>query len=91
MQNDPGQAAAIMGIDKMCGQYFTASDQAVVHNTVCTFITPFKIGVHFDADEAHFLPITATNLDHVENSATFTAGAGAGWGGFHLHYWQVAC
>ena len=91
MQNHPGQLATTIGIDKMCGAYFTATNEAVVHNTVCTFITPFKLGVHFDDDEAHFLPIGATNLDHVENNAVFTAGAGAGWSGFYLNYWQVAC
>ena len=72
MQNAPGQAAAILSIDKMCGAYFSITNEAVAHNTVCTFITPFKLGVHFDDDEAHFAPVGATNLDHVENNAVFT-------------------
>ena len=90
MQNAPGTAPTI-GVDKMCGQYFTANGAAVVHNTVCTFVTPFKIGVHFDDDEAFFLPLTATLMEKTENNAVFTAGAGAGWSGFYLDYWQVAC
>ena len=90
MQLAPGTAPTI-GADKMCGQYFTANGAAVVHNTVCSFVTPFKIGVHFDDDETHFLAQTATTLDVVENNSIFTAGAGAGWSGFYLDYWQVAC
>ena len=73
MQNAPGTAPTI-GIDKMCGQFFSATDQATAHNTVCSFITPFKIGVHLDDDEAHFLPATANKLSTTENNSIFTGG-----------------
>ena len=90
MQNAPGTAPTI-GVDKMCGQYFTATDQAVIHNTVCTFVVPMKLGVHFDDEEAHFLPLGANLLEKTENNAVATAGAGRGWSGFYLDYWQNAC
>ena len=90
MQNAPVTAPAA-GPSKICSLYFTATADAVVHNTVCTFTTPFKIGVHFDDDESHFLPYTAAMLKFTENFNDYTAGAGAGWSGFYFDYWQQAC
>ena len=90
MQLAPG-TAPVIGPDKMCGKYFTADAAAVVHNTVCSFVRPFKLGVHFDDDEVHFLAHTATGLTKWENNAIATAGAGRGWSGFYLDYWQNAC
>ena len=90
MQNAP-QTAPAAGPSKVCSTYFTATASAVVHNTVCTFTTPFKIGVHFDDDESHFFPLTASMLTFTENDATFTAGSGAGWSGFYFDYFQQAC
>ena len=92
MQNSP--AAAIVttpavGPSKVCGEYFSATASSVVHNTVCTFTTPFKIGVHFDDDESHFLPTAL--FTNIENAATYTAGAGPGWAGFWFDYWQNSC
>lgn len=52
----------------------------------------FKVGVHFDADEATVDPITvATHLDKVDVAAAAATGAGRGFQGFYLAYWQVAC
>lgn len=92
MQNGPVTAPAA-GPSKICSTYFTATTTAgtVVHNTVCTFTTPFKIGVHFDDDESHFLAVTANMLTFTENNNVYTAGSGAGWSGFYFDYWQQAC
>ena len=95
MQNAPG-TAGIAGPSKICSTYFTATvgappAAAVVHNTVCTFTTPFRIGVHFDDDESHWLALTANMLKLTENSAVYTAGSGAGWSGFYFDYWQNTC
>ena len=92
MQNAPLTAPAA-GPSKICSTYFTATTTAgtVVHNTVCTFTTPFKIGVHFDDDESHFLTVTTNMLTFTENNNVYTAGSGAGWSGFYFDYWQQAC
>ena len=90
MQNAPATAPAV-GPSKVCAQYFSATTDSVVHNSVCTFTTPFKMGVHFDADEAHWLPTAANLFEKTENAAIYTAGAGPGWAGFYFDYWQNAC
>ena len=92
-QTQPGTAtltAAAIGIDRICGAYFTATAAAVVHNTVCSFSVPFRLGVHFDDDEAIIVAATAAEKDHHENHAP-TVGSGFALSGFHLSYWQVAC
>ena len=90
MQNAPG-TAGIAGPSKICSTYFTATANAVVSNTVCTFTTPFKIGVHFDGDESHWLALSPNMFEKTENSAIYTAGSGAGWSGFYFDYWQNTC
>ena len=66
--------------------------------TVCSYKTPFRVGVHFDANEA--IGVTAStddadNYDHIENAAnppaTTSLGAGVGSNGFWLAYWQNTC
>ena len=65
--------------------------------TVCSYVTPFRVGVNFDASEAiGAAPTTdGDNLSATENSqedpATTSNGAGVGYSGFWLAYWQVAC
>ena len=61
--------------------------------TACSFSVPFKVGVHFDADENIGAPGTAAspNFDHTENDPAATTGAGFGTAGFWLAYWQNSC
>ena len=47
LQNDAGTATTIGGTTKVCGAYLNIAPDQVAHITVCTFATPFKIGVHF--------------------------------------------
>ena len=62
------------------------------HATACSWSVPFKVGVHFDADDAIGAPgDLATNFDKFENDAAATGGAGYGWSGFYLAYWQNSC
>ena len=41
-------------VSRICGTIWNAAPAgtATAHATACTFAVPFKIGVHFDADEA---------------------------------------
>ena len=92
-QTQPGTAtltAAAVGVDRICGAYFTATAGATAHLTVCSFTIPFRLGVHFDRDEAVFVPATTGGKDHPENNIP-TGTSGFGLSGFHLSYWQVAC
>ena len=86
----PTTCADIGVATKVCGVYFTVDNDVAVHNTVCSCSTPFKMGVHFDTDEAVSLTLTAGKQTKSEN---FTPATGSGYGlsGFYLDYWQVAC
>ena len=83
----------------MCGIQFNAGVITLLATaTVCSYRTPFRVGVHFDDSES--IGVTAAiddadNLDHIENAAnppaTTSLGAGVGSNGFWLAYWQNTC
>merc|ERR1712117_468806 len=80
---------------RICGAIFSA-DPATIATTasVCSFSTPFKIGVHFDEDESIAADpdeAKAPNLNKAENDPLATGGAGYGFSGFYLNYWQKSC
>jgi len=81
------------GEGKICGNFWNvaAAAAATAQGTVCTYTTPFKVGVFFDADEATFDPVGADDFKTVDSNAIGTAGSGRGMSGFWLSYWQVAC
>ena len=74
---------------RICGVIFNAIAN-IAHATACSFAIPFKVGVHFDEEES-ILAATANNLNKAENDPLATAGAGYGYSGFWLAYWQNAC
>jgi len=80
--------------NRICGTIFNAASPTAVHATACSWAVPFKVGVHFDQDEAiDAPPAPAYNL--LENDITGTTGhskgAGYGYSGFYLNYWQNSC
>merc|ERR1711953_700751 len=82
------------GKNRICGTLFNAATPTAVHATACSWSVPFKVGVHFDHDDAiNAPPAPAYNL--VENDVTGTTGhskgAGYGYSGFYLNYWQNSC
>ena len=91
----PGTGStATTGKNRICGTLFNAATPTAVHATACSWSVPFKVGVHFDHDDAiNAPPAPAYNL--VENDVTGTtgvsAGAGYGYSGFYLNYWQNSC
>merc|ERR1712183_445209 len=92
-------AETTVGADKLCGILFNADlgNDDTDTNTVCSYITPFRVGVHFDASEAiGAAPLTdGNNLSNTENAqedpATTSNGAGVGYMGFYLAYWHRTC
>ena len=86
-------------MDKICGILFSAGAITLLaHATVCSYVTPFRVGVHFDSSEAIGAPPTvaaADNYNAIENAAqgpgTTSNGAGTGTNGFWLAYWQNTC
>jgi len=96
LQPGTGSTATIgpTGKNRICGTLFNAATPTAVHATACSWSVPFKVGVHFDQDDAiNAPPAPAYNL--VENDVTGTtgvsAGAGYGYSGFYLNYWQNSC
>ena len=81
--------------NRICGTIWNAAAAPqTAAATACSWAVPFKVGVHFDQDEAiNAPPAPAYNL--VENDVTGTAaaptGAGYGYSGFYLAYWQNTC
>merc|ERR1712176_313820 len=96
LQPGTGSTATIgpTGKNRICGTLFNAATPTAVHATACSWAVPFKVGVHFDQDDAiNAPPAPAYNL--VENDVTGTTGhskgAGYGYSGFYLNYWQNSC
>ena len=94
MQNAPIATANIpdVGIQRICGGVWNViNDNAGPSVTICSFDTPFKVGVRFDSDES----IGATGANQhgrIENEVNADVqGAGIGYTGFWLNYWQNAC
>ena len=87
-QKAPGVDGTI-GANKICGGVFNSIISEAGHETLCSFSTPFRLGVTFDADEAINLN-TGDTFDHLENEDS-TAGSGIGYTGFWLNYWQNPC
>ena len=100
LQGPPFSSSTVAGITRLCGSIFNAATTAGDYQaTACSYSTPFKISVHFDADEAIGAPpIANTEYNHADNSPlTVSAspspvtGSGAGYQGFWLSYWQTSC
>ena len=96
-QNGVG-ASTTLGNDRLCGILFSAAAvTTTVTATVCSYVAPFKVGVHFDSGEAigAGTPVVtaANNWGAIENaySPPTTLGEGIGHAGFYLAYWQTVC
>jgi len=90
----PGPAPAAKYVQqgfRLCGAIFNAATTATIaHGTVCSFTVPFKVGVHMDDAECIGAD-PVSKFQTYENDAKNTNGAGYGYAGFYLSYWQVSC
>jgi len=97
LQNDPAIAGTITTANRICGNVLDSATAAAgdEHKTVCSFATPFKIGVHFDEGESvKDTKADSGNFEKAENhdAADIDAkGAGLGYTGFYLAYEMKAC
>jgi len=93
LQAAAGTAGTVNANYRICGAIFSAiADATSTTATVCSFNTPFKVGVHFDEDESIFAdPVADPNFQKGEYDKASTGGAGYGTSGFWLNYWQVGC
>ena len=85
----PAGAATTAGPARISGVIFAATGTA--HASICSYVTPFKVGVKFDQDDAIFLASTAPNTDHHETHDFSGSGGAYGFQGFNLNYFQKTC
>ena len=78
-------------INTICGGVFNAANAQAGIDTICSFSTPFRISVHFDADEVLGDTDTGNVWDNMENRTPADGIAGFGTQGFQLAYWQNTC
>ena len=80
---------------RICGGVLHGTNaQNAPQQTICSWDTPFRVGVHFDSDEIVGLKQTAgadDGFDHLENAVLATGLTGTGYSGFQLDYWQNTC
>ena len=69
MQNGPGTAGTL-GVHKICGGMFNTIDATATATTICSFTTPFRVGVRFDMDET-IAANTVNAFDHIENEGRY--------------------
>ena len=84
-----------VSVNRICGTVFHVATHAATVTapaTACSWAVPFKVGVHFDADDAIVAPPAPTaNYNTAENYPLVTGGGGYAYSGFYLAYWQNTC
>ena len=95
LQTDTGTSGLVSPAvsNRICGGIWALSKTS--HGTLCSFAVPFKVGVHFDADDA-ICPATSASpaslLNLCENdSSSAPPSVSYGYSGFYLAYWQNTC
>lgn len=87
-----GNVALITDTNRICGRVFTAitemetNDATTIVGTVCARHVPFRVGVHFDANEAD----AAASMAAMTSMSDYS-GAPGGIIGFKLAYYQLSC
>merc|ERR1712241_1600429 len=80
------------GNDVLCGRYFATGAAAAADATVCSRVTPFRLGVHFDGYEA-VAAAGAFVMEHLDEASgkAMANDATLGVFGFSLGFRQMAC
>lgn len=85
-------AAYSGGAFRICGSIFNIIAAQTAGASICSFTVPFKVGVHMDDAENIGAGNPAVTADFTyENDISWIAGAGHGYAGFYLSYWQRSC
>jgi len=100
LQPSTGSSGALgapgTSVNRICGTVFHVATHAATVTapaTACSWAVPFKVGVHFDADEALVAapPAPTANYNAAENYPLVSGGGGYAYSGFYLNYWQNSC
>merc|ERR1712079_210748 len=79
-------AAVTTGNDIFCGRFLSTTASATADGTVCSAVTPFKLGVSFDGAEAVGAAPAAAMEDTQEASGTAASAGPLGTQGFSLGF-----
>merc|ERR1719275_451811 len=91
MLPSPTTSAAYSGnAFRICGSIFNIIATQTAGASICSFTVPFKVGVHMD-DAENIGAGTVTADFTYENDFSWVSGAGHGYAGFYLSYWQRSC
>merc|ERR1712241_1277264 len=90
---DANFVAAEGGSDALCGRYFSQGAAVAMDTTVCSRVTPFRLGVHFDGYEAVSGAAPAVGAAKIDESSSGVAVNDSPLGvfGFSLGFRQMAC
>merc|ERR1712241_148373 len=90
---DANFVAAEGGNDVLCGRDFAPGAAAAADATVCSRVTPFRLGVHFDGYEAVSGAAPAVGAAKIDESSSGVAVNDSPLGvfGFSLGFRQMAC
>jgi len=87
-----GTAAVVQGNDKFCGRFFSATAAGgTADTTICSRVTPFKLSVFTDDDEAHGVSAVAMASKNEASAGVAGGTEPLGTMGFSLGFTQVAC
>jgi len=92
--NNPEIAAGEIGNDLFCGRFLQANAATMSDETICSRVTPFRLGVFFDGTESTGAAGDAAAVamtDTQEASATAANSSPIGTQGFSLGFEQIAC
>jgi len=91
--NDATIGNAELGNDLFCGRFLNAIADTMTDVTICSRVTPFRLGVFFDGLETTDAAGTAAAADMVQKQEASGTAAGSPLGtqGFSLGFEQIAC
>jgi len=91
--NNPMIANGELGSDLFCGRFLNAAAAAMTDETICSRVTPFRLGVFFDGTESTGAAGDAGAADaaDTQEASGTAAGSPIGTQGFSLGFEQIAC
>jgi len=89
--NSPEIANIELGNDLFCGRFLNVGAMATTDNSICSRVTPFRLGVSFDDIEVADNMNGAKAKANVQEASSTNAGSPIGTQGFSLGFEQIAC
>jgi len=89
--NDAVITTQELGNDLFCGRFLNNGAMQSEDITICSRVTPFRLGVHFDGFEVADANAGGKANTNVQEASSTNAGSPIGTQGFSLGFEQIAC